>query len=97
MEVFFLQKRFLISALKPEMLLKDENQELRHEISRKDNLINKHYNRLEEWKALLSDQQQQQVGNKKVKNIKNILNSIFLFLFSKSYRATVNLFKHKVI
>uniref|UniRef100_A0A0K8TN80 Mediator of RNA polymerase II transcription subunit 28 n=1 Tax=Tabanus bromius TaxID=304241 RepID=A0A0K8TN80_TABBR len=59
METFFLQKRFLISVLKPEMLLKDENQELRLEITRKDALISKHYQRLEQWKGLLSDQQTQ--------------------------------------
>ena len=59
MESFFLQKRFLISTLKPHMLLADENQELRFEIQRKEVLINKHYTRLEEWKSLLSDTQQQ--------------------------------------
>ncbi|XP_055390054.1 mediator of RNA polymerase II transcription subunit 28 [Condylostylus longicornis] len=60
MEAFFLQKRYLISTLKPEMLLNDENQELNNEIKRKNALINKHYQRLEEWKAMLADTQQQQ-------------------------------------
>lgn len=60
MEAFFLQKRFLVSTLKPDMLIKDENQELRIEISRKDTLLNKHYSRLEDWKNFLSDIQQQQ-------------------------------------
>ncbi|XP_068157690.1 mediator of RNA polymerase II transcription subunit 28 isoform X2 [Drosophila tropicalis] len=55
---FFLQKRFLVSTLKPHMLIKDENQDLHHEIQRKDALLQKHYNRLEEWKACLSDIQQ---------------------------------------
>ncbi|XP_068157689.1 mediator of RNA polymerase II transcription subunit 28 isoform X1 [Drosophila tropicalis] len=58
MEAFFLQKRFLVSTLKPHMLIKDENQDLHHEIQRKDALLQKHYNRLEEWKACLSDIQQ---------------------------------------
>lgn len=58
MEAFFLQKRFLVSTLKPDQLIKDENQDLRIEISRKEALLNKHYSRLEEWKSCLSDIQQ---------------------------------------
>ncbi|XP_022223466.1 mediator of RNA polymerase II transcription subunit 28 [Drosophila obscura] len=58
MEAFFLQKRFLVSTLKPYMLIKDENQDLSIEIQRKEALLQKHYNRLEEWKACLSDIQQ---------------------------------------
>lgn len=58
MEAFFLQKRFLVSTLKPDQLIKDENQYLRIEIQRKEALLNKHYSRLEEWKSCLSDIQQ---------------------------------------
>lgn len=58
MEAFFLQKRFLVSTLKPDQLIKDENHDLRIEIQRKEALLNKHYSRLEEWKALMSDIQQ---------------------------------------
>ncbi|KAI9580079.1 mediator of RNA polymerase II transcription subunit 28 [Glossina fuscipes] len=58
MEAFFLQKRFLVSTLKPDQLIKDENHDLRIEIQRKEALLNKHYSRLEEWKACLSDIQQ---------------------------------------
>lgn len=58
MEAFFLQKRFLVSTLKPDQLIKDENQDLRIEIQRKEALLNKHYSRLEEWKSCLSDIQQ---------------------------------------
>lgn len=58
MEAFFLQKRFLVSTLKPDQLIKDENQDLRIEIQRKEVLLNKHYSRLEEWKTCLSDIQQ---------------------------------------
>ncbi|EDS36870.1 mediator complex [Culex quinquefasciatus] len=57
MEAFFLQKRFLLSALKPDLLLKEENFDLRQEIARKDELIRKHYEKIESWKNLLSDQQ----------------------------------------
>uniref|UniRef100_A0A182MB43 Mediator of RNA polymerase II transcription subunit 28 n=1 Tax=Anopheles culicifacies TaxID=139723 RepID=A0A182MB43_9DIPT len=57
MEAFFLQKRFLLSALKQDLLLKEENFDLKQEISRKDELIRKHYEKIETWKQLLSDQQ----------------------------------------
>ncbi|KAL5280285.1 MED28 family protein [Megaselia abdita] len=56
MEVFFLQKRFLLST-KPEMLLHEENTDLKNEIIRKESLINKHYKNLDEWKKLLNQQQ----------------------------------------
>lgn len=59
MEAFFIQKRFLLSALKPELMLKEENLDLRYEINRKDELIKKHYERIEHWKNMLSEQQQQ--------------------------------------
>lgn len=57
MEAFFLQKRFLLSALKPDLLLKEENFDLKQEIARKDELIRKHYEKIESWRNLLSDQQ----------------------------------------
>ncbi|GAB0098598.1 Mediator of RNA polymerase II transcription subunit 28 [Sergentomyia squamirostris] len=57
MEAFFLQKRFLLSTLKPELVLKEENLDLRYEIQRKDELIRKHYEKIDQWKSLLTDQQ----------------------------------------
>ena len=39
------------------MLIKDENTDLRIEITRKEALLNKHYNRLEEWKTALAEKQ----------------------------------------
>lgn len=57
MEAFFLQKRFLLSALKPELILKEENGDLKNEITRKEELIRKHYEKIDEWKGLLQDQQ----------------------------------------
>lgn len=59
MEAFFIQKRFLLSALKPELVLKEENFDLRYEATRKDDLIKRHYEKIEQWKNLLTDLQQQ--------------------------------------
>lgn len=55
MECFFLQKRFQLSVLKPELLLKEENIDLRHEIARKDELLKKHAAKIAKWKEFLSD------------------------------------------
>lgn len=59
MESFFIQKRFLLTALKPELVVKEENIDLRYEISRKDDLIKRHYEKIDTWKNLLADLQQQ--------------------------------------
>lgn len=59
METFFIQKRFMLSVLRPELVLKEENVDLRLEISRKDEMIKKHYERIENWKNMLSDTQLQ--------------------------------------
>lgn len=55
METFFLQNRFLLSSSKPELLLKEENVDLRHEITRKDELIKKHLQKIGKWKEYLAD------------------------------------------
>jgi mediator of RNA polymerase II transcription subunit 28 len=55
MENFFLQKRCYLSKTKPELLLKEENADLRHEIARKDEQIKKHIQKLNKWKDQLSD------------------------------------------
>lgn len=55
METFFLQKRFLLSSSKPELLMKEENVDLRNEILRKDELIKKHLQKIGKWKEYLSD------------------------------------------
>lgn len=57
MEAFFLQKRFLLSALKPELVVKEEIQELKMELSRKDDLIKKHNEKIAVWQNMLSDLQ----------------------------------------
>lgn len=59
MEAFFIQKRFLLSAFKPQVVLKEENVDLRWEIGRKDEMIKKHYESIERWKNMLSDAQPQ--------------------------------------
>ena len=56
METFFLQKRFLLSSSKPELLLKEENVDLRHEIARKEELIKKHLAKIAKWKEYIADQ-----------------------------------------
>lgn len=61
MEAFFIQKRFLLSAVKPQLVLKEENLDLRMEISRKDDMIKKHYESIERWKKLLLDSPPQHI------------------------------------
>merc|ERR1719397_343470 len=58
LETFFLQKRFLIYNHKPEMILKEDTQELKAELVRKEELIRKHYEKLGQWKEMLADAQQ---------------------------------------
>lgn len=57
MEAFFLQKRFLLSALKPEMVVKEDITELKLELSRKEELLKKHYEKIAVWQGLLADLQ----------------------------------------
>lgn len=57
MEAFFLQKRFLLSALKPEMVVKEDINELRIELTRKDELLKRHYEKINVWQNLLMDLQ----------------------------------------
>jgi len=57
MEAFFLQKRFLLSALKPELVIKEEINELKLELARKEELIKKHNEKIAVWQNMLSDLQ----------------------------------------
>uniref|UniRef100_A0A8D8RIQ8 Mediator of RNA polymerase II transcription subunit 28 n=1 Tax=Cacopsylla melanoneura TaxID=428564 RepID=A0A8D8RIQ8_9HEMI len=57
MEAFFLQKRFLLSALKPELIVKEDIVDLRHDLARKEELIKRHYDKIAVWQNLLSDLQ----------------------------------------
>ncbi|XP_053622971.1 lysine-specific demethylase 4C-like [Plodia interpunctella] len=64
MEAFFLQKRFLLSAMKPELLVKEDNNELKCELQRKDELLRRHYDKIGQWQNLLADLQGHTVYNK---------------------------------
>lgn len=57
MEAFFLQKRFLLSALKPELVVKEDINDLRLELARKEDLIKRHYDKIAIWQNLLADLQ----------------------------------------
>lgn len=57
MEAFFLQKRFLLSALKPELVVKEDINDLRLELARKEDLIKRHYDKIAVWQNLLADLQ----------------------------------------
>ncbi|CAG9106255.1 unnamed protein product [Plutella xylostella] len=59
MEAFFLQKRFLLSAMKPELLVKEDNNELKCELQRKDELLRRHCDKIGQWQTLLADLQLQ--------------------------------------
>ncbi|KAK3910569.1 Mediator of RNA polymerase II transcription subunit 28 [Frankliniella fusca] len=54
-EGYFLQKRFLLSALKPELIVKEDISDLKGELARKDELIKKHYEKINQWQNLLMD------------------------------------------
>ena len=57
MEGFFLQKRFLLSALKPEMVIKEDINELKLELARKEEYLKRHYEKISIWQNLLNDLQ----------------------------------------
>ncbi|XP_068626135.1 lysine-specific demethylase 4C-like [Battus philenor] len=64
LEAFFLQKRFLLSAMKPELLVKEDNNDLKCELQRKDELLRRHYDKVTQWHSLLADLQGHTVYNK---------------------------------
>jgi len=55
MECFFLQKRLLLSQQKPELILLEDNFDLRNEIARKDQVLQKFYEKLSVWQNILSE------------------------------------------
>lgn len=57
LETYFLQKRFTIYNHKPEMVLQGDSGELKQELIRKEELIRKHYEKLNKWKEMLADAQ----------------------------------------
>ena len=58
LETFFMQKRQLIHAHKPELILKEETSELKQELLKKDELIRRHFDKLAQWQELLKDEMQ---------------------------------------
>lgn len=57
MECFFLQKRLLLSAQKPEQIVREDITDLKAELNRKELLIQKHYDKIQFWQSLLSNLQ----------------------------------------
>ncbi|KAJ8685125.1 hypothetical protein QAD02_020918 [Eretmocerus hayati] len=54
-EAFFLQKRFLLTALKPELIIKEEIADLKAEMLRKEDLVKKHNDKIYIWQNLLAE------------------------------------------
>lgn len=52
-EAFFLSQRLRLAVQKPEQVLKEDILELRHELERKEKLVEKHHERLQSWQNLL--------------------------------------------
>uniref|UniRef100_T1I8V2 Mediator of RNA polymerase II transcription subunit 28 n=2 Tax=Rhodnius prolixus TaxID=13249 RepID=T1I8V2_RHOPR len=57
MEAFFLQKRFLLSALKPELVVREDINDLKSELARKEDLLKRHHEKITLWQNLLADVQ----------------------------------------
>lgn len=55
MECFFLQKRLLLSVQKPEHIILENISELKNELARKEQLLNKYYDKIQFWQSLLQD------------------------------------------
>ncbi|XP_003741055.1 mediator of RNA polymerase II transcription subunit 28 [Galendromus occidentalis] len=55
MECFFLQKRLLVSPQKPEQIVMEDNMELKNELMRKEQLLEKYHAKLIDWQRLVSD------------------------------------------
>ncbi len=60
LETFFNRKRQLIHAHRPELVLKEETTELKQELIKKEELVRKHFEKLNTWQELLQDMQSQQ-------------------------------------
>lgn len=55
MESFFLQKRLVLSAQKSEQIVMEDNTELRAELARKEQLLQKYNEKIHYWQSLLND------------------------------------------
>lgn len=55
MESFFLQKRLVLSAQKSDQIVMEDNTELRVELMRKEQLLQKYNEKIHYWQSLLND------------------------------------------
>uniref|UniRef100_A0A131X9C2 Mediator of RNA polymerase II transcription subunit 28 n=1 Tax=Hyalomma excavatum TaxID=257692 RepID=A0A131X9C2_9ACAR len=55
MESFFLQKRLVLSAQKSEQMVTEDNTELKNELTRKEQLLQKYNEKIHYWQSLLND------------------------------------------
>lgn len=55
MECFFLQKRLLLSVQKPEHIILENISDLKNELVRKEQLLNKYNEKIQTWQNLLQD------------------------------------------
>lgn len=55
MECFFLQKRLYLSTHKPEQLIVEDICDLKTEIARKDQVLQKYHEKISVWQSILSD------------------------------------------
>lgn len=55
MECFFLQKRLVVSPQKAVQFIMEDNMELKNELARKEQLIEKYHAKLTDWQRLVND------------------------------------------
>lgn len=55
MECFFLQKRLVVSPQKPDQVIMEDNMELKNELARKEQLLEKYHTKLLDWQRLVND------------------------------------------
>lgn len=53
LDCFLLQKRLMLSAQKPEQILREEITDLKNELTRKDQLLQRHQEKITQWQRLL--------------------------------------------
>ena len=66
-ESYFINKRAVLATLKPELILTEEINDLKAEITRKDFLLNKYNEKLNKWTSIIND-----TSNGKIHNPANI-------------------------
>ncbi|XP_041369040.1 mediator of RNA polymerase II transcription subunit 28-like [Gigantopelta aegis] len=61
-EAHFLSQRLILSTQKPDQVLREDIQDLKIELDRKEKLIEKHHDRLQSWQNLLRSMQGNTTG-----------------------------------